>query len=224
MIITHVLQPLDGQTNISVGHEFNVQFTFENFGERDYEIYEISSEKNIKILDTSDNLITLPLNVPSGSQVSIKEKIENIKKELNLFESKMSVLESYQSKLFWQKIKNLEIFSNTKNSVLRIVVSPSSLVKTIYYLEKLTSQCFVDWAGNLLWTEIKNLSKENLIVLKKFVSNSDGYITLIKSGEGLNFYDQAFTTNKIHYNISQKIKESFDPKRILNPNKMYSGI
>ena len=34
---------------------------------------------------------------------------------------------------------------------------------------------------------IKNLSKENLIVLKKFVSNSDGYITLIKSGEGLNF-------------------------------------
>tara|TARA_B100001250_G_scaffold229353_2_gene196904 strand:- start:644 stop:1927 length:1284 start_codon:yes stop_codon:yes gene_type:complete len=159
-----------------------------------------------------------------GSQVSIKEKIENIKKELNLFESKMSVLESYQSKLFWQKIKNLEIFSNTKNSVLRIVVSPSSLVKTIYYLEKLTSQCFVDWAGNLLWTEIKNLSKENLIVLKKFVSNSDGYITLIKSGEGLNFYDQAFTTNKIHYNISQKIKESFDPKRILNPNKMYSGI
>ena len=72
MIITHVLQPLDGQTNILVGHEFNVQFTFENFGERDYEIYEISSEKNIKILDTSDDLITLPLNVPSGSQVSIK--------------------------------------------------------------------------------------------------------------------------------------------------------
>ena len=159
-----------------------------------------------------------------GSQVSIKEKIENIKKELNLFDVNMSILESYQSKLFWQKIKNLEIFSNTKNSVLRIVISPSSLVKTIYYLEKLTSQYFVDWGGNLLWAEIKNLSKENLIVLKKFVSNADGYITLIKSGEGLNFYDQSFTTNKIHYNISQKIKESFDPKRILNPNKMYSGI
>ena len=159
-----------------------------------------------------------------GSQVSIKEKIENIKKELNLFNVNMSILESYQSKLFWQKIKNLEIFSNTKNSVLRIVISPSSLVKTIYYLEKLTSQYFVDWGGNLLWAEIKNLSKENLIVLKKFVSNADGYITLIKSGEGLNFYDQSFTTNKIHYTISQKIKESFDPKRILNPNKMYSGI
>jgi len=159
-----------------------------------------------------------------GSQVSIKEKIENIKKELNLLDSNMSILESYQSKLFWLKIKNLEIFSNAKNSILRIVVSPSSLVKIIYYLQKLTSQYFVDWAGNLIWVEIKNLSKENLIVLRKFVSNFDGYITLIKSGEGLNFFDQSFTTSKIHYNISQKIKESFDPKRILNPNKMYSGI
>ena len=151
--------------------------------------------------------------------------ISKVSEFLNdLLDTNISILESYQSKLFWQKIKNLEIFSNTKNSVLRIVISPSSLVKTIYYLEKLTSQYFVDWGGNLLWAEIKNLSKENLIVLKKFVSNFDGYITLIKSGEGLNFYDHSFTTNKIHYNISQKIKESFDPKRILNPNKMYSGI
>ena len=104
------------------------------------------------------------------------------------------------------------------------LASPSNLVKTVYYLEKLTSQYFIDWGGNLLWAEVKNLSKENLIVLKKFISNSNGYITLIKSGEGLDFYDQSFTTNKIHYNVSQKIKESFDPKRILNPNKMYSGI
>ena len=133
-------------------------------------------------------------------------------------------MESYQSKLFWEKIKNLEIFSNTRNSVLRIIVSPSNLVKTVYYLEKLTSQYFIDWGGNLLWAEVKNLSKENLIVLKKFISNSDGYITLIKSGEGLDFYDQSFTTNKIHYNVSQKIKESFDPKRILNPGKMYMGV
>ena len=185
--------------------------------------FEINTENVFKLNDLKSASSYTAIRL-EGSPISIKEKIENIKKELNLFDTSLSVLESYQSKLFWQKIKNLEIFSNTKNSVLRIVISPSSLVKTIYYLEKLTSQCFVDWGGNLLWAEIKNLSKENLIVLKKFVSNSDGYITLIKSGEGLNFYDQSFTTNKIHYNISQKIKESFDPKRILNPNKMYSGI
>ena len=185
--------------------------------------FEINTENVFKLNDLKPASSYTAIRL-QGSQISIKEKMENIKKELNLFDTNLSVLESYQSKLFWEKIKNLEIFSNTRNSVLRIIVSPSNLVKTVYYLEKLTSQYFIDWAGNLLWAEVKNLSKENLIVLKKFISNSNGYITLIKSGEGLDFYDQSFTTNKIHYNVSQKIKESFDPKRILNPNKMYSGI
>ena len=185
--------------------------------------FEINTENVFKLNDLKPASSYTAIRL-QGSQISIKEKMENIKKELNLFDSNLSILGSYQSKLFWEKIKNLEIFSNTRNSVLRIIVPPSSLVKTVYYLEKLTSQYFIDWGGNLLWAEVKNLSKENLIVLKKFISNSNGYITLIKSGEGLNFYDQSFTTNKIHYNVSQKIKESFDPKKILNPNKMYSGI
>ncbi len=185
--------------------------------------FEVNTENVFKLNDLKSASSYTAIRL-EGSQISIKEKMENIKKELNLFDTNLSVLESYQSKLFWEKIKNLEIFLNTRNSVLRIIVSPSNLVKIVYYLEKLTSQYFIDWGGNLLWAEVKNLSKENLIVLKKFVSNSDGYTTLIKSGEGLNFYDHSFTTNKIHYNISQKIKESFDPKRILNPNKMYSGI
>jgi glycolate oxidase FAD binding subunit len=33
-----------------------------------------------------------------------------------------------------------------------------------------------------------------------------------------------FSIDEIRYKISEKIKESFDPKRILNPGKMYSGI
>ena len=30
--------------------------------------------------------------------------------------------------------------------------------------------------------------------------------------------------NPLKYKISEKIKKSFDPKRIFNPGKMYSGI
>ena len=33
-----------------------------------------------------------------------------------------------------------------------------------------------------------------------------------------------FSIDPIKYKISEKIKKSFDPKRILNPGKMYSGI
>ena len=33
-----------------------------------------------------------------------------------------------------------------------------------------------------------------------------------------------FTIDAIKYKISEKIKKSFDPKRIFNPGKMYTGI
>ena len=47
---------------------------------------------------------------------------------------------------------------------------------------------------------------------------------MIKSSENLPSVEEVFTINIDKFNISQNIKKSFDPKRILNPGKMYTGI
>ena len=47
---------------------------------------------------------------------------------------------------------------------------------------------------------------------------------MIKNSDFLPFVEDVFTTNRDRFNISQNIKKSFDPKRILNPGKMYTGI
>ena len=51
-----------------------------------------------------------------------------------------------------------------------------------------------------------------------------GYQTMIKLDDGLKASVDVFKINSIKYNLSEKLKISFDPKRILNPGKMYSGI
>ena len=51
-----------------------------------------------------------------------------------------------------------------------------------------------------------------------------GYITMIKYSNYLPYVEDVFTINRDRFNISQNIKKSFDPKRILNPGKMYTGI
>ena len=43
-------------------------------------------------------------------------------------------------------------------------------------------------------------------------------------GDFIDAWADIFTINPIKYKISEKIKKSFDPKRIFNPGKMYSGI
>ena len=47
---------------------------------------------------------------------------------------------------------------------------------------------------------------------------------MIKYSDHLPYVEEVFTINRDRFNISQNIKKSFDPKRILNPGRMYTGI
>ena len=59
---------------------------------------------------------------------------------------------------------------------------------------------------------------------RDIVKKHQGYITLIKIEDDLKASADIFTIDPIKYKISEKIKRSFDPKRIFNPGKMYTGI
>ncbi len=83
---------------------------------------------------------------------------------------------------------------------------------------------FVDWGGNLIWLQIETIDSKILREIKEIVNQASGYITVIKIEENLKASIDVFTIDPVKYKISEKIKKSFDPKRILNPGKMYSGI
>ena len=59
---------------------------------------------------------------------------------------------------------------------------------------------------------------------KEITKNHQGYYTLIKIEDDFKASADIFTIDPIKYKISEKIKKSFDPKRIFNPGKMYTGI
>ena len=71
-----------------------------------------------------------------GLQKSVDEREKNLIHELKLNNYKYSILEIYQSEIFWNKIKNLEAFSSTKNNILRVVIPPSQCIQFIFQLNK----------------------------------------------------------------------------------------
>ena len=83
---------------------------------------------------------------------------------------------------------------------------------------------FIDWGGSLIWLQIDEINSKILKDLKEIVSHALGYVTVIKIEENLKASIDVFTIDPIKYKMTEKIKKSFDPKRILNPGKMYSGI
>ncbi len=158
-----------------------------------------------------------------GSKKSIDERIRDLLIELNLKNKKKSILDLHQSLLFWEKINNLELFSNIKNSLVRVVVPPSKCINLMKYLEH-DYKYYIDWCGSLFWIEVLDMNQEKLITIKDYITNLGGYITVIKNSENSFPIQDIFTIDETRLYISKKIKESFDPKRIFNPGKMYKGV
>ena len=179
-------------------------------------------EKTFKLNDLKHEGSITAIRI-EGSRNSINQRFKNLIKELKIINFDLSTLEAYQSEIFWNKVKSLEFFSNSKNSILRIVIPPSECVKLVYQFSN-KYKYYLDWGGALMWMEAFELSEEMFESIRKKVVKLGGYVTMIKNSDYLPYVDDVFTINRDRFNISQNIKKSFDPKGILNSGKMYTGI
>ena len=159
-----------------------------------------------------------------GPNESIKHRIDKLCKELKVESSEIVILEPEQSNIFWEKTRSLQVFSELKNNLLRIVVPASETFDVINKLKPYETKYFIDWGGSLIWLQIDSINSQTLRQIKSIVEKSSGYVTVIKIEENLKAFIDIFTIDSIKYKISEKIKKSFDPRRILNPGKMYTGI
>jgi len=158
-----------------------------------------------------------------GDKVSINEKIKSLTNELQLNTFKTFLLDTYQSEPFWKKINNLELFETTKNNLMRIVIEPSNGSKMMKYLGN-KFKYYIDWCGSLFWVEVPAKKNVKIKEIKKITKEFGGYLTIIKTSADYDYEESIFTIDDVRLIISKKIKESFDPKRILNPGKMYRGV
>ena len=159
-----------------------------------------------------------------GPTSSVLERVERLSKELSLLSHEFSILDSEQSNIFWNSTKNLEVFKNLQSNLLRIVVPISETLNVVQKIKKNETNYFIDWGGNLIWMAFDQINTKILNEIKEVIKDHQGYLTIIKIEEDLKASADIFTIDPIKYKISEKIKKSFDPRRIFNPGKMYTGI
>ena len=184
--------------------------------------YTINREKILKFNDLKSEEPFLALRI-EGSKKSIEERSKEIFKELELQKMKTSILDFYQSKLFWEKINNIELFSGIKNNLLRAVIPPAKSLDLMKHLKN-NFKYYIDWCGSLFWLEVLDNENEKIEEIKSIVVKLGGYLTIIKNSENFTSDIDLFTINDTRLLLSKKIKESFDPKNLLNPGKMYREV
>ena len=99
------------------------------------------------------------------------------------------------------------------------------IIFSVGYLKKINSDdYFVDWGGSLIWIKLDEANSETITNLRNWTNENDGYLTVIKADENIKNSLEIFGIESNKYKISELIKKSFDPKKILNTGKMYPGI
>ena len=159
-----------------------------------------------------------------GSTSSIDHRIKKLTNELKVTSDEIVVLSKDQSDIFWEDTRNLKVFSKLKENLIRIVIPASEAFETLNKLKDFDAKYFVDWGGSLIWLQLDSINTKMLKDIKTIVKTASGYLTIIKIEENLKASIDVFTVDPVKHEISEKIKKSFDPKRILNPGKMYIGI
>ena len=159
-----------------------------------------------------------------GTKISTNQRIDNLLKELALMDKKLTILDSTQSEIFWEDTRNLKVFSKNDTSLIRAVAPPAATLNLINRLKTFHPNYFLDWGGSLIWIELDYLSSQKIDQIRQRIVETNGYMTVIKSKDNIKSSSEIFTIDPIKFKISQNIKKSFDPKRIFNPGKMYTGI
>ena len=132
---------------------------------------------------------------------------------------------------FWRAVRDvLPLAGSEDRAIWRISVAPSrggELGEAI--ARRLDTSWYLDWAGGVVWAAIAGAEDGGAAVIRDAICGADGrgtgHATLIKGSPELRRSIPVFEPQPPPLTaLVRRIKESFDPRRILNPGRMVDGF
>jgi glycolate oxidase FAD binding subunit len=89
----------------------------------------------------------------------------------------------------------------------------------------LPGQTFFDWGGGLVWLSLAPLEDAGHECVRGALGSSGGHATLVRAGPEVRARVPVFQPQPAPVEaLAARIKEAFDPGRILNPGRMGEGL
>lgn len=142
-----------------------------------------------------------------------------------MLKTPVEVMAAKSSAARWKAIRDGALFAGRPSHPLwRLSVAPSQAPGIIRTLkENLDIRYLFDWAGGLIWIEVPPEHDAAASLLRS--TFAQGHATLIRAPEAVRAAVDVFQPQaEALAALSARVKESFDPRHVLNPGRMYRGI
>jgi glycolate oxidase FAD binding subunit len=137
----------------------------------------------------------------------------------------LAALGSADSRALWAAVRDVVPFADgTQNAVWRISTTPSEAPAIASAIRTATgAQVYYDWAGGLIWVAMPGAVAEEWTVRAALAGR--GHALLVRADRAARASAHIFEPLDAGLAaLTKRLKESFDPKGVLNPGRMYAGV
>jgi glycolate oxidase FAD binding subunit len=162
-----------------------------------------------------------------GPQPSVEARAAALRQELRDFGA-ADVLVDVSAVAPWRALADIKPFAaEPERSVWRLSVAPQSGPTVAAAITRaLDARIVFDWGGGLLWCAVvEAAAKGGSEIVRGAAKSAGGHATLIRASAELRSLIPVFEPQPAPLAaLSRRIKESFDPRHILNPGRMVRDL
>jgi glycolate dehydrogenase FAD-binding subunit len=161
-----------------------------------------------------------------GPGISVDYRCAALRRELADV-GETSELHSHNSRLLWEEVRDGRPLLGTPDTVLwRLSIPPAAgpgvaariaAEGNVFY--------YFDWAGGLIWLALSLSGDAGAALVRGALGDDGGHATLLRAPAELRSAVPVFQPqDTASAALTARIKDSFDPNRVLNPGRMYAGL
>lgn len=169
-----------------------------------------------------------------GFEPSVRYRVERLRAELSPL-GEVGELEDTASRSLWREIRDVAVIMRGANDIVwKLSVPPVEGPRVVAEIRRhLPVDVFYDWGGGLIWLAPDETGEGGdaggAIIRDAIGTGRDGaakgHATLIRASEAIRAATPVFHPQPAPLAaLTARVKESFDPKRIFNPGRMYPGV
>jgi len=133
--------------------------------------------------------------------------------------------DSAASRALWRAIRDVRPFAGDDRPVWRVSTAPMQGAIVAGAAAAAGGAYFFDWAGGLVWIAMPQSDDAGSAVIRPAVAVAGGHATLVRAPAAIRAAVAVFDPQEPGVAaLMQRVKDSFDPKGILNPGRMWAGV
>jgi glycolate oxidase FAD binding subunit len=162
-----------------------------------------------------------------GLAASLDDCVASLKSAVRPF-GDFATLNEAASQRLWRAIRDVQPFWSNgpcgDRPLWRISTTPSKGYEIAAKISP-ASQLFYDWAGGLIWVAPPVTQDCGAGEIRHAVAATGGHATLLRAPAAVRArFDPFHPEAGALAALTKRVKENFDPKRVLNPGRMWAGV